>query len=94
VRDGLEASDLGTRRQIITALVKQIEIDSEQVNIVYKIGPSPFDSSPTVGNGPHCWGRSKLAWGNVPGNEQFRIIEPYKGGLIGAIRLGFSVSLA
>jgi site-specific DNA recombinase len=78
VREGLEASDLGTRRQIITALVKQIEIDSEQVNIVYKIGPSPFDSSPTVGNGPHCWGRSKEARGNAPGTRS-RGSEALKG---------------
>jgi site-specific DNA recombinase len=56
VRDGLEASDLSTRRRIICALVKQIEIDSEQVHIVYKVGPSPFDPSPTGWNGPHCWG--------------------------------------
>jgi site-specific DNA recombinase len=56
VREGLEASDLATRRRIICALVKQIEIDSEQVNIVYKVGPSPFDPSPTGRNGPHCWG--------------------------------------
>ena len=78
VREGLEASDLGTRRQIITALVKQIEIDSEQVSIVYKIGPSPFDSSPTVGNGPHCWGRSKAAPGNARDPRTTRNASPVR----------------
>jgi site-specific DNA recombinase len=58
VRAGLETSDMATRRRIICALVKQIEIDSDQVHIVYKVGPSPFDLAPTERNGPLCWGRS------------------------------------
>ena len=58
VREGLEASDLATRRQIITTLVKQIEVDSEQVHLVYKVESIPFEPSPTGRIGPPCWGRA------------------------------------
>jgi site-specific DNA recombinase len=70
VREGLEASDLTTRRRIICALVKRIEIDSEQVHIVYKVGPSPFDLSPTRRNGPLCWGRDRKAQGIARGSRE------------------------
>ena len=41
VRDGLEEADWALRRQIIRTLVKQVEVGHENVNIVYRITPSP-----------------------------------------------------
>jgi site-specific DNA recombinase len=38
VRDGLGSVGSATRREIIRALVKQVEIDQEDVHIVYRIG--------------------------------------------------------
>src|SRR5262249_41957918 len=46
VRAGLETSDLEARRRIICALVKQVEIDAEAVQIVYRISPRPFVQTP------------------------------------------------
>jgi len=58
VAEGLENADWATRREIIRAVVKQIEIDTEEVRIVYKVAPSPFDSAPERGLLPHCWRRA------------------------------------
>ena len=49
---GLDAGDMATRRRIISALVKQIEVGADQVNIVYKVNPSPFAQAPTEPNVP------------------------------------------
>jgi site-specific DNA recombinase len=46
VRDGLESATWATRREIIRTLVKRIEIDEEDVHIVYRIGEPPFVSNP------------------------------------------------
>ncbi|MHC4091980.1 MAG: recombinase family protein, partial [Planctomycetota bacterium] len=57
VVDGLDNADWTMRREIIRAVVKQIEIDKEEVRIVYKVGPDPFDPAPGRGLLPHCWRR-------------------------------------
>jgi site-specific DNA recombinase len=41
VQGGLEEADWVLRRQIIRTLVKQVEVGHEEVNIVYRITPSP-----------------------------------------------------
>jgi hypothetical protein len=33
----------GTRRQIITALVKQVEVEQEQVRVIYRLALVPVD---------------------------------------------------
>jgi len=57
-REGLDAGDMATRRRIISTLVKQIEVGADEVNIVYKVTPSPFVQPPTEPNVPLCWGRA------------------------------------
>jgi site-specific DNA recombinase len=44
--EGLEGSDWLTRREIIRALVKRVEVDEQEVRIVYRVSPSPFEDSP------------------------------------------------
>ena len=39
VNGGLDNADWTTRREIIRAVVKQIEIDKDDVRIVYKVSP-------------------------------------------------------
>jgi hypothetical protein len=39
LRGGLDTSDATTRRRIICALVKQVEIDLEEAHIVYRVNP-------------------------------------------------------
>jgi site-specific DNA recombinase len=53
----LEEPDWATRREIIRALVKQIEIDEHEVRVVYRVSPSPFERGPQQGSLQRCWGR-------------------------------------
>jgi site-specific DNA recombinase len=57
VSEGLEGTDWSTRREIIRALVKKVEVDENEVRIVYRVSPSPFENRPQQGSLQHCWGR-------------------------------------
>jgi site-specific DNA recombinase len=61
VKDGLQGTDWMTRREVIRALVKRVEIDQENVRVVYKVSPSPFADSPERGIMQHCWRRERRA---------------------------------
>jgi site-specific DNA recombinase len=65
----LEQADWATKRQVITALVKQIEIGEQTVRIVYKVDSPPFAQAPEGGVLPHCWWRV----GDATQNNQFLI---------------------
>ncbi len=51
----LEQADWSTKRQVIKTLVKQIEIGSEGVKVVYRIDSLPFVQAPERGVLQHCW---------------------------------------
>jgi site-specific DNA recombinase len=56
VEEGLHDPDWTTRREIIRALVKRVEIDKEQVRVVYKVSPPPFAAAPDSGGRlQDCW---------------------------------------
>jgi site-specific DNA recombinase len=62
VQDGLHQADFQTQRDIIRALVKRVEIDEQQIRIVFRVSPMPFpppfdSASP---NWQH-WGRREHA---------------------------------
>jgi site-specific DNA recombinase len=57
VKSGLDQADWQTRRQIITTLVKRVEIEPEQVKIVYRVDLSPFERRPERGDLEHCTAR-------------------------------------
>ena len=59
VRDGLDEADWLTKRELIRTLVKRVEIGKEEVNIVFRVTPVPFDLSPERGSLQDCW-RSHL----------------------------------
>lgn len=59
VKAGLEDADFSTKRQIIRTLVKRVEMDLKQVNIVYRVNLSPFESSPERGILQHCARRQR-----------------------------------
>jgi site-specific DNA recombinase len=65
VSQGLEGPDWETRREVTRALVKRVEIDEQEVSIVYRVSPSPFEGGPQQGRSQHCWGRGK----SIPGNN-------------------------
>ena len=57
VSDELKEPDWDTRREVIRALVKKVEIDEQEIRIVYRVSPSPFDGGPQQDRSQHCWGR-------------------------------------
>jgi site-specific DNA recombinase len=63
VSQGLKEPDWETRREIVRALVKKVEIDEQEVRIVYRVGPSPFEGRPQHGGLQHCWGRGLFSLG-------------------------------
>ncbi len=57
VQDGLAEADWLAKRELIRTLVKRVEIGKEEVNVVFRVTPIPFDSSPDRGSLQHCSGR-------------------------------------
>jgi len=63
VSEGLREPEWATRREIIRALVRQVEIEEGEVRIVYRVCPSPFEGGPQQSRLQHCWGRGFAALG-------------------------------
>lgn len=42
IRSGLTSADWDTRREVIRALVKRVEVDQDDVRVVYRVDPRPF----------------------------------------------------
>jgi site-specific DNA recombinase len=57
VSQELQEPDWATRREVVRALVKQVEIDEPEVRIAYRVSPSPFEGRPQQVSLQHCWGR-------------------------------------
>jgi site-specific DNA recombinase len=51
---GLEHADFATRRKLLRLLIKHIEIDDDEVRIVYKVQPHPFVLRPVRGDLQDC----------------------------------------
>ncbi|GAC1450726.1 MAG: hypothetical protein NVSMB70_19500 [Chamaesiphon sp.] len=54
VRDGLQQVDYQTRREIIRALVKRVEVDEQHLRIVFRVSPTSFPPS-SEDVTPHNW---------------------------------------
>jgi site-specific DNA recombinase len=54
VKAGLGEADWATRREIIRALVRQIEVGEEEIRMVYRMAPVPFAERPNRGFGQDC----------------------------------------
>jgi site-specific DNA recombinase len=63
VSEGLQEPDWNTRREVVRALVKKVEVDEQEVRIVYRVSPFPFEGGPQQGRSQHCWGRDQPALG-------------------------------
>jgi site-specific DNA recombinase len=57
ISEELQEPSWETRREIVRALVKKVEIDEQEVCIVYRVSPSPFERGPQRRSLQHCWGR-------------------------------------
>ena len=49
VTEGLEEAPWATKRQILRALIKRVEVAAEEVRVVYKVDPRPFVDGPEGG---------------------------------------------
>jgi site-specific DNA recombinase len=58
VKSGLHDADWLTRREILRALVKRVEVDEAQVRVIYRIDPLPFDQGPPGGRLQDCCRRA------------------------------------
>jgi len=57
--EGLDGLDWHARREVIRFLVKRVEIDRNEVRVIYKVSPPPFVSSPPSGAClQDCWRRN------------------------------------
>ncbi len=54
VRGGLATADWRTRREIIRALVRRVEIDKQHVSVVFRVPPPSTNSGPDSGILPDC----------------------------------------
>ena len=61
VKAGLQSTTPADRREIIRALVKRIEVDAEEVNIVYRVDCGPLARGPERGRVQDCWRRPSRA---------------------------------
>ena len=59
VSEELQEPTWETRREVVRALVKRVEIDEHEVRVVYRVSPSPFEGPPQQGSLQHCWGRGQ-----------------------------------
>jgi site-specific DNA recombinase len=63
VKQGLHAADWTTRRKIIRALVKRVDIDQEQVRVIFRVNPPPqapqLPSEKDSQSLQHCGGRGE-----------------------------------
>ena len=69
VKDGLQRADFQARREIIRALVKRIEVDEQQILVVFRVAPtwSPTSSEDASHNWQHCGRRVLEADLECPG---------------------------
>ena len=54
VEEGLEEADGPTRRNLVWTLIKRVEIDNENVQVVYRVDAPPFVDRPAGGDSQHC----------------------------------------
>jgi site-specific DNA recombinase len=61
IKSGMREAAWDTRRQVIRALVKQIEVSTQDIRIVYRVPPVPFVERPEGGVLQDCGGRRHAA---------------------------------
>lgn len=60
IKTGLTTADFATKRAILKLLIRRIEIDEDEVRIVYKVHTRPFAPSPVRGSFLHDWLKSHI----------------------------------
>src|SRR2546425_2223287 len=71
LHDGLEAADWTSKRDLIRALVKRVEVARDDVNVVFRLDPYPGDADPEKKSLQLCRGRDRAAlWGPTVGGME------------------------
>jgi site-specific DNA recombinase len=52
--DGLDHADFTTRRKLLKLLVQRIEVDQDEIRIIYRVNTHPFVLRPARGDLQHC----------------------------------------
>jgi site-specific DNA recombinase len=73
VKAGLTTVDWTTRREILRALVKRVEVDKDSIRIVYKVPSPPFAKPPKGGPVQHCWRRRAVGMAPNGGRRLHRL---------------------
>ena len=63
LHDGLETADWASKRDLIRALVKRVEVARNEVNVVFRIAPYPGDNDPEKKSLQLCRGRGEPSRG-------------------------------
>jgi site-specific DNA recombinase len=63
LHDGLETADWASKRDLLRALVKRVEVARDEVNVVFRIDPYPGDSNPEKKSLQLCRRRADAAYG-------------------------------
>jgi len=58
VQRNLASADWEMKREIMRALVRRVEIDQQEVTVVFRVGPDLSGQSPEKRSSQHCWGRA------------------------------------
>jgi len=61
LHDGLEAADWASKRDLIRALVKRVEVARDDVNVVFRLDPYPGDADPEKKSLQLCRGSGNTA---------------------------------
>src|SRR2546425_5547182 len=64
LHDGLEAADWTSKRDLIRALVKRVEVARDDVNVVFRLDPYPGDADPEKKSLQLCRGSEGTALHN------------------------------
>ena len=65
LHDGLEAADWASKRNLIRALVKRVDVARDDVNIVFRIDPYPNDADPQKKSWQLCRGSENTLYGKT-----------------------------
>jgi site-specific DNA recombinase len=57
VQRNLATADWETKREIVRALVRRVEIDKQEVTVVFRVGPDLSGQRPEKQSSQHCWRR-------------------------------------
>ena len=59
VQRNLATADWEMKRELIRALVRRVEIDQQEVTVVFRVGPDSYGPRPEKKSSQHCWGRAQ-----------------------------------